>query len=57
MATNSKHVFSLENAVPFFESDNGSMRKITADELPVLKNLSIKRLELGPKAIREPHCK
>lgn len=57
MATNSKHVYSLENAKPFFQSENGSMTKVTADELPILKNMSIKRLELGPKAIREPHCK
>jgi oxalate decarboxylase len=57
MATKSKHVVSLESIEPFFESENGSMRKVTADELPLLKNLSIKRLELGPKAIREPHCK
>ncbi|KAH7408347.1 RmlC-like cupin domain-containing protein [Phaeosphaeria sp. MPI-PUGE-AT-0046c] len=55
MATNSKHVISLENVKPFFESENGSMRKVTAEEMPILKNLSIKRLELGPKAIREPH--
>jgi hypothetical protein len=57
MATKSKHVFSLENAKPHFESENGSIKKVTVDELPILKNLSIKRLELGPKAIREPHCK
>jgi hypothetical protein len=57
MATKSKHVFSLENSKPHFESENGSIRKVTVDELPILKNMSIKRLELGPKALREHHCK
>jgi hypothetical protein len=56
MATSSKHVFSLVNHTPYFESENGNMKKVTADELPILKNMSIKRMELGPKAIREPHC-
>jgi oxalate decarboxylase len=57
MATTSKHVFSLENHKPYFESENGNLKKVTADELPILKNMSIKQMELGPKAIREPHCK
>jgi len=55
MATQSKHVCSLTESAPFFESKDGSMRKVTAAELPILKNLSIKRLVLAPGAIREPH--
>jgi oxalate decarboxylase len=31
------------------------MRRITASELPILKNLFIKRLVLAPGSIREPH--
>lgn len=53
----SVHVRSLTESVPFFESEQGSMRRVTAEELPILKNLSIKRLALAPGAIREPHCK
>jgi oxalate decarboxylase len=51
----SPHVISLDNAKPFFQSEDGSIRKVTADELPILKNMSIKKLTLAPGAIREPH--
>jgi len=51
----SRHVSHLKNAEPFFQSSLGSMQRCTADELPILKNLSLKRLILAPKAIREPH--
>ena len=53
----SRHVASLADSKPRFSSSNGSIHKITADEISTLKNLSIQRLELGPSAIREPHCK
>jgi oxalate decarboxylase len=56
MSSGSRHVVSLTGAKLAFESENGKVQKVTADELPILKNLSIKRLELGPGAIREPHC-
>jgi oxalate decarboxylase len=51
----SPHVASLIFAKPFYEADLGSMRRITSEELPILKNLSIKRLVLEPGSIREPH--
>jgi oxalate decarboxylase len=51
----SPHVFNLKDAKPFFESELGSLQRVTVDELPILKNLSLKRLVLAPKAIREPH--
>lgn len=51
----SRHVASLTEAKPHFESELGSIRAITVDELPILKNLSIKKLVLAPSAIREPH--
>ena len=55
MATKSKHVFSLLNAKPYYDSDLGSLRRVTAEDLPILKNLSLKRLVLAPGSIREPH--
>jgi oxalate decarboxylase len=51
----SKHTTSLLNAKPFYDTELGSLRRVTADDLPLLKNLSIKRLVLAPGAIREPH--
>ncbi|KAJ9651264.1 hypothetical protein H2198_009449 [Neophaeococcomyces mojaviensis] len=55
MSPQSKHVRSLLNAEPFYDSELGSLRKIDVDTLPILKNLSIKRLVLAPGTIREPH--
>ena len=54
MATQSKHVFSLLNAKPFYKIELGSLTRATADELPIMKNMSMKRLVLAPGAIREP---
>lgn len=51
----SKHVASLKDAKPYYESELGSLRRISVDELPILKNLSIKKLILAPGSIREPH--
>ena len=51
----SKHVASLADAKPYYDSELGSLRRITVDELPILKNLSIKKLILAPGSIREPH--
>ncbi|PVH74242.1 RmlC-like cupin [Cadophora sp. DSE1049] len=55
MGTKSRHVFSLLNAKPYHDTDLGNMRRCTAEDLPILKNLSMKRLVLAPGAIREPH--
>ena len=49
------HSTSLINAPTLYEDELGSLRKVTADELPVLSRISIKRLVLSPGAIREPH--
>ncbi|KAJ5604619.1 RmlC-like cupin [Penicillium lagena] len=46
---------SLSNAEPYHCSDLGSLRAITAAELPRLRNLSVEKLVLAPGAIREPH--
>lgn len=51
----SSHTLSLLNAKPYYNSELGSIRAVTVEQLPVLKNLSIKRVVLAPSAIREPH--
>ena len=51
----SKHTSSLLNARPYYDTELGSLRRVTADDLPILHNLSIKRLVLAPGAIREAH--
>jgi oxalate decarboxylase len=51
----STHTMSLLDGEIVEESDLGSMRRITADNLPILKNLSIKRVLLNPGAMRTPH--
>ncbi|KUJ07662.1 RmlC-like cupin [Mollisia scopiformis] len=55
MVSTSKHVFSLLKSKPYYDTELGSMRRCTAEELPILKNLSMKRLVLAPGSIREPH--
>jgi len=51
----STHTMSLLDGEIVEENDLGSMRRITADNLPILKNLSIKRVLLNPGAMRTPH--
>jgi len=49
------HTTSLIHGEIVEENELGSMRRVTADNLPVLKNLSIKRVLLNPGALRTPH--
>ena len=51
----SLHAISLWEGEIVEESDFGSMRRITVDDLPILKRLSIKRVLLNPGAMRTPH--
>lgn len=53
--TRTSHSMSLLDAEIVEESDLGSMRRITADNLPILNRLSIKRVLLNPGAMRTPH--
>jgi oxalate decarboxylase len=53
--TRSTHTTSLLSGDVVEENDFGSMRRITVDNLPILKNLSIKRVLLNPGAMRTPH--
>lgn len=49
------HQTSLVNGRVVHRSDLGSVTQVNADDLPILKGLSIKRLTLAPGAIRAPH--
>jgi oxalate decarboxylase len=51
----SKHVASLTEGEIVEESDLGSIRRVTADNLAILNGLSIKRLLINPGAMRTPH--
>src|SRR6201992_3082877 len=51
----SKHVASLTESDIVEESDLGSIRRLTADNFPILNGLSIKRLLINPGAMRTPH--
>jgi oxalate decarboxylase len=51
----SSHTLSLLDGEIVEESELGSMRRVTADNLPILKGLSIKRVLLNPGAMRTPH--
>ncbi|WP_345291096.1 cupin domain-containing protein, partial [Mycolicibacterium sediminis] len=51
----SVHTASLLDGEIVEESDLGSMRRVTADNLPILNRLSIKRVLLNPGAMRTPH--
>src|SRR5689334_9378290 len=53
--TRGTHAASLLDGEIVEENDFGSMRRITADNLPILNRLSIKRVLLNPGAMRTPH--
>jgi oxalate decarboxylase len=50
-----QHSISLLEGEIVEESDLGSMRRVTADTLPILTGLSIKHLVINPGAMRTPH--
>src|SRR5258708_35624700 len=51
----SRHATSLTNGEIVDENDLGSIRRVTADSLPILSGMSIKRIVLNPRARRTPH--
>jgi oxalate decarboxylase len=51
----SPHVISLHDSDDVEQSDLGSIHRITADNFPILRGLSLKRLVLNPGAMRTPH--
>jgi oxalate decarboxylase len=51
----SPHATSLRNGEIVEENDLGSIRRVTADTLPILSGMSIKRIVINPGAMRTPH--
>lgn len=49
------HVTSLNRKTPSFTSEFGTITHVDAGDLPVLKRLSLRRLLLAPRGVREPH--
>lgn len=50
----SKHKINLRDSRPVFENEHGSIQQFTTAELPLLKNLSLQKVELQPNAVLEP---
>ncbi|KPI36604.1 Oxalate decarboxylase OxdC [Cyphellophora attinorum] len=50
----SKHKINLRDSRPVFSNANGSIQEFTTNELPMLKNLSLQKIELNPDCILEP---
>ncbi|MCF6386945.1 cupin domain-containing protein [Mycobacterium sp. MBM] len=53
--TRSPHAISLLDSDDVEQSDLGSIHRVTADNFPILRGLSMKRLVLNPGAMRTPH--
>ncbi|MFS0732444.1 cupin domain-containing protein [Microbacterium sp. 1P10UB] len=54
MVIRSPHVVSLNDAVPVFENELGSVAQLTAASFPILSRMSLKRIVLEAGAMREP---
>jgi oxalate decarboxylase len=50
-----RHATSLINGEIVEENDLGSIKRVTADTLPILSGISIKRIVVNPGAMRTPH--
>jgi oxalate decarboxylase len=50
-----KHLRSLAGKAASFANDSGSIARIDVNDFPVLKRLSLRRLLLSPRGVREPH--
>lgn len=55
MTVSSRHVRSLWDATPVHDDALGSIYRLSADEFPMLRGISIKRMQLAVGSIREPH--
>jgi len=49
------HSVSLLDGEIVEENDFGSIRRVTADNFPILAGMSIKRIVINPGAMRTPH--
>ncbi|GAA2246787.1 cupin domain-containing protein [Herbiconiux moechotypicola] len=52
--TPSRHVASLVDAVPTFESELGSVAQLATSNFPILEGMTLKRIVLEAGAMREP---
>jgi oxalate decarboxylase len=55
MKKTSVHVVSLAKQPPHLEAAGGSITQLDASVFPILERLSIRRLILKPRGVREPH--
>src|SRR5262245_7587937 len=55
MKKSSTHVVSLTGQEPSLQVPGGSMTHVDASVFPILERLSIRRLLLAPRGVREPH--
>ena len=53
--TRSMHSVSLRDGEVVEESELGSIRRVNADNFPILVGMSIKRLLINPGTMRTPH--
>lgn len=51
----SPHITSMTKKLPYFESPFGGIIAIDANDLQIMSRLSIRRLLLVPRGVREPH--
>ena len=51
----SRHVANIYDQKPSIEVNGSSVSSVTAEEFPLLKGMSLRRLLLAPGTIREPH--
>ncbi len=49
------HLRSLKEKAASFAGPSGSITQMDANDLPILKRLSLRRLLLSPRGVREPH--
>jgi oxalate decarboxylase len=49
------HITSLANKQPSFAGPSGSLSRVDANDMPRMKRLSIRRLLLASRGVREPH--
>jgi oxalate decarboxylase len=54
MSRTSPHVASLVDSPDTYENDFGRISQLTADDFPILKRMSLKRIVLEPGGVREP---
>jgi oxalate decarboxylase len=50
----SRHKFNIHDARPIFKNELGSIQSFSVNDLPLLRNLSLQRIEIHPRAMLEP---